>query len=55
MKLFKRIWLSEWFRVLFILPFPLWCIPIIIIYELDHNLIIALYLLLFYLACKFNN
>ena len=55
MKIFKKIWLNEWFRILFILPFPLWCLPLVVVYGIDVNLIIVSYLILFALACKFNN
>ena len=55
MKIFKKIWLNEWFRILFILPFPLWCLPLVVVYGVDVNLIIVSYLILFSLACKFNN
>lgn len=54
-RILKKIWLNEWFRILFILPFPLWCLPLAVIYGIDVNLIIAFYLILFVLACKYNN
>lgn len=51
----KKIWLNKWFRILFILPFPLWCLPFAIVYDINENLIIVSYLILFGLACKFNH
>ena len=55
MKILKKIWLNQWFRILFILPFPLWCLPLTVVYGINKNLIIASYLVLFVLACKYNN
>lgn len=55
MKILKKIWLNQWFRILFIIPFPLYCLPFVVAYGVDVNLIIVLYLILFWLACKFNN
>jgi hypothetical protein len=53
--LLKKIWYSSWFRVLIILPLPLWLIPVVVIYDIPYEVIIILYFSVFWLACKFNN